>query len=131
MGRRRLTWTGVLVTLLAAMGLGVYWRVKGLEEAGWLAGVLGALSGLAALALTLLDRMPPHPAPAHPDEPEPEDANRGWRASGGEPTINTISGGVNIGPLIMGRDITVSGHTSPQRGATSAEGPPRRGTPGS
>ena len=40
---------------MAAVGLGVFWKIKGLEEAGWLAGVLSAFVALVSLAILLND----------------------------------------------------------------------------
>lgn len=125
MGRRGVAWAGVLGTLVAAVAMLLYWRVRGLEEAGWLAGVLGTLAGMAALALTLLDRVRPRPAPAPSGEPEPASAPGRQSVHGGGDTINTIRGVVSAGPLIMGRDIIVADRSYCRQGSPliSTEGP--------
>lgn len=102
MSGRVLAWAGVAVAVVAAVVLAVFWLVQGLEQAGWLAGVLSAFAALAAFVMALPLR--PHTSAAA--------------------TSNTFSGGTNAGPLVMGRDISgpVTSYGAPAPGA--AQPPP-------
>lgn len=105
MSGRVLAWAGVAVAVVAAVVLAVFWLVQGLEQAGWLAGVLSAFAALAAFVMALPLR--PHTSAAA--------------------TSNTFSGGTNVGPLVMGRDISgpvTSG--SPASTPPTAPAPPPR-----
>jgi hypothetical protein len=53
MSGRWLMWCGGVVAVAAAVGLGVYVAVAGLDEADKLASVLGALAGLAGLIVAI------------------------------------------------------------------------------
>ncbi|WP_433251735.1 hypothetical protein [Actinomadura nitritigenes] len=110
MSGRVLAWAGVAVAVVAAVVLAVFWLVQGLEQAGWLAGVLSAFAALAAFVMALPLR--PHPSAAA--------------------TSNTFSGGTNAGPLVMGRDISgpvTSGPPPPT--PPTAPAPPSRTESGS
>ncbi|WP_433154517.1 hypothetical protein ACQPZ8_23605 [Actinomadura nitritigenes] len=110
MSGRVLAWAGVAVAVVAAVVLAVFWLVQGLEQAGWLAGVLSAFAALAAFVMALPLR--PHPSAAA--------------------MSNTFSGGTNAGPLVMGRDISgpvTSGPPPPT--PPTAPAPPSRTESGS
>lgn len=119
---RVVVWAGVGVAAVAAVGLGVFWKIKGLEEAGWLAGVLSGFAALVSLAIFLYDRLPPRPGP-QPSETEPAGG------SAGAGTVNTFKDATNVGPVVMGRDIsgpvtTGSPLPPPAPAPTREAGPP-------
>ncbi|KAB2375381.1 hypothetical protein [Actinomadura montaniterrae] len=113
MRARALIWAVIGAAVTAAGTLVVFWLVRGLEQAGWLAGVLGAFAALAALVMAL-----PHPAPAPVPPPTPE---RPGEEDGA--TVNTFSGGTAHGPVVMGRDITFTGRPAPPTGSDPDEEP--------
>ncbi|WP_433464106.1 hypothetical protein [Spirillospora sp. CA-128828] len=123
-------WSGVGVTVVAAVGLGVFWKIEGLEEAGWLAGVLSTFAALASLAILLYDRSPSQSG-SQPSEsaPDPESGTEPAGGSGaGAQTINTFRDATNVGAMVMGRDISgpvTSGSSPPPPppGPAGAESP--------
>ena len=96
---RVLVWAGVAVAAVAAVALAVFWRAEGLEEAGWLAGVLSGFATLASLAILLYEQSPSRSG-RRPSEAE--------RADGpaGAGTVNIVRDATSTGPVIMGRDIS-------------------------
>ncbi|NEA27537.1 hypothetical protein [Actinomadura bangladeshensis] len=126
---RVVVWAGVGVAAVAAVGLGMFWKIKGLEEAGWLAGVLSGFAALVSLAIFLYDRLPSRSGP-QPSESEPEPA--GGPAWAG--TVNTFEDATNVGPVVMGRDIRgpVTSGSPPPPAPTREAGrlPAAESTPG-
>lgn len=100
-GRHRtLTWTVAFAVGLVVTGLGVYFAVAGLDDADKLASVVGGVTGvigvrLSVYGLTLARRVP---------ETSPENAGPAF-VPGGSTVTNTVSGTVH-GPVLQGHDFT-------------------------
>ncbi|MFC5188091.1 hypothetical protein [Actinomadura harenae] len=103
MSGRVLVWVGVAVAVLAAVVLVVFWLVQGLEQAGWLAGVLSAFTAVAAFVIALPLRSRSSPSSSEAERPGGSTGGGGGSSAA---TSNTFSGGTNAGPLVMGRDIS-------------------------
>jgi hypothetical protein len=71
MSSRIAKWAGVALTVAALIGLSVYFTVVGLDQVDKLASVLGALAGLAGLALAIYGALT-NPRPTADSLPDPE-----------------------------------------------------------
>jgi hypothetical protein len=99
MSSRVAKWLGGILTIAAIAGVGVYIGVNGLDQADKLGSVIGALVGVAGLALaaygTITDRArAADPPPAA--EPPPA------------PVQNEIHGGTFHGPVLQGQHLDVT-----------------------
>lgn len=96
MSGRVLKWSGGALTAGAAIGMGVYFTVVGLDKADKLASVIGAFIALAGLTLAAYGTVTAR-RPDSPQQPLPAERTPGA-------VHNEIHGGTHNGPVIQGRD---------------------------
>ncbi len=98
MSGRSIRWVGSILTIAAIGGLTAYLVALGLDKADKIASVIGALSAVAGIALTIhgMIRIRHEPSASQPATTE--------AVASSSHTHNIISGGSQHGVVIQGRD---------------------------